>query len=57
MLASMGWEAGTGLGASRQGIIAPIESKLRPQKAGIAYKGFSEKTDQSKREAKRRARM
>ncbi|QRW17181.1 Tuftelin-interacting protein 11 [Rhizoctonia solani] len=57
MLASMGWEAGTGLGANRQGIITPIESKLRPQKAGIAYKGFSEKTDQSKREAKRKAKM
>ncbi|KAF8757911.1 TFP11 protein [Rhizoctonia solani] len=26
-------------------------------KAGIAYKGFSEKTDQSKREAKRKAKM
>ncbi|KAJ1306897.1 hypothetical protein OPQ81_007881 [Rhizoctonia solani] len=57
MLASMGWEAGTGLGANRQGIITPIESKLRPQKAGIAYRGFSEKTDQSKREAKRKAKM
>ncbi|QRV88943.1 Tuftelin-interacting protein 11 [Ceratobasidium sp. AG-Ba] len=56
MLSKMGWEAGTGLGVTREGIVTPIESKLRPQKAGIAYRGFSEKTDQSRREEKRKAR-
>ena len=54
MLAKMGWQAGTGLGATGDGIVIPIESKLRPQKMGIAFKGFKEKTEQSKMEAKRR---
>lgn len=54
MLERMGWTAGTGLGVEGAGIITPIESKLRPQKMGIAFKGFKEKTEQSKREAKRR---
>ena len=54
MLAKMGWQAGTGLGAAGEGIVTPIESKLRPQKMGIAFKGFKEKTEQSKMEAKRR---
>jgi tuftelin-interacting protein 11 len=54
MLAKMGWQAGIGLGVAGEGIVTPIESKLRPQKMGIAFKGFKEKTDQSKMEAKRR---
>ncbi|KLO11034.1 TFP11-domain-containing protein [Schizopora paradoxa] len=54
MLSKMGWEAGTGLGSERTGIVTPIESKLRPKNMGIAYKGFGEKTDQSKAEARRR---
>lgn len=54
MLAKMGWQAGTGLGATGEGIVTPVESKLRPQKMGIAFKGFREKTEQSKMEAKRR---
>ncbi|KAF8159556.1 GC-rich sequence DNA-binding factor-like protein-domain-containing protein [Crassisporium funariophilum] len=54
MLAKMGWQAGAGLGAGGEGIVTPIESKLRPQKMGIAFKGFKEKTEQSKLEAKRR---
>lgn len=54
MLAKMGWQAGTGLGVTGEGIVTPIESKLRPQKMGIAFKGFKEKTEQSKMEAKRR---
>ena len=54
MLSKMGWQAGTGLGVTGEGIVTPIESKLRPQKMGIAFKGFKEKTEQSKMEAKRR---
>lgn len=54
MLAKMGWKAGTGLGASGEGIVIPVESKLRPKNVGIAYKGFKEKTEQSKLEARRR---
>ncbi|KAF8141606.1 TFP11-domain-containing protein [Boletus edulis] len=57
MLAKMGWKAGTGLGTGGEGIIVPIESKLRPKNAGIAYKGFKEKTEQSKLEAKRRGEV
>ncbi|KAJ8514652.1 hypothetical protein ONZ45_g7826 [Pleurotus djamor] len=54
MLAKLGWEAGTGLGVSGEGIATPIEAKLRPQKMGIGHRGFEEKTDQSKAEARRR---
>ena len=57
MLAKMGWQAGTGLGVTGEGIVTPIESKLRPQKMGIAFKGFKEKTEQSKMEAKRRGEV
>lgn len=57
MLAKMGWQAGTGLGTTGEGIVTPIESKLRPQKMGIAFKGFKEKTQQSKMEAKRRGEV
>lgn len=54
MLQKMGWQAGSGLGPSGEGIVIPVESKLRPQKMGIAFKGFREKTEQSKAEARRR---
>ncbi|KAF5383792.1 hypothetical protein D9615_003547 [Tricholomella constricta] len=57
MLAKMGWQAGTGLGATGEGIVTPVESKLRPQKMGIAFKGFKEKTEQSKMEARRRGEV
>ncbi|KAH0836672.1 TFP11-domain-containing protein [Lanmaoa asiatica] len=57
MLAKMGWKAGTGLGAGGGGIIIPVESKLRPKNVGIAYKGFKEKTEQSKLEARRRGEV
>jgi len=46
MLEKMGWTAGTGLGVEGAGIVTPVESKLHPQKTGIAFKGFKEKTDQ-----------
>ncbi|KAF9054490.1 GC-rich sequence DNA-binding factor-like protein-domain-containing protein [Panaeolus papilionaceus] len=54
MLEKMGWQAGSGLGAGGEGIVTPIETKLRPQKMGIAFKGFKERTEQSKMEARRR---
>ncbi|KAG6908973.1 hypothetical protein DXG01_002581 [Tephrocybe rancida] len=57
MLAKMGWQAGTGLGTAGEGIVIPVESKLRPQKMGIAFKGFKEKTEQSKMEARRRGEV
>ncbi|KAA1469025.1 TFP11-domain-containing protein [Dentipellis sp. KUC8613] len=57
MLQKMGWQAGTGLGASGEGIVAPVESKLRPKNMGIAFKGFDERTSQSKAEARRRGEI
>jgi tuftelin-interacting protein 11 len=57
MLAKMGWQAGTGLGTTGEGIVTPVDQKQRPQKIGIAYKGFKEKTEQSKAEARRRGEV
>ncbi|VDC06053.1 unnamed protein product [Peniophora sp. CBMAI 1063] len=54
MLEKMGWQAGMGLGSTGEGIVTPIESKLRPKGAGIAFQGFKEKTEQSKAEARRK---
>ncbi|KAF7356333.1 Tuftelin-interacting protein 11 [Mycena venus] len=57
LLAKMGWQAGTGLGAAGEGIVTPVESKLRPQKMGMGFRGFKEKTEQSKAEARRRGEV
>lgn len=57
MLAKMGWTAGTGLGTTGEGIVVPIETKLRPKNIGIAFRGFREKTDQSRLEARRRGEV
>ncbi|KAE9398533.1 TFP11-domain-containing protein [Gymnopus androsaceus JB14] len=57
MLEKMGWKAGQGLGTTGEGIVTPIESKMRPEKSGIAFKGFKEKTEQSKMEARRRGEV
>ena len=54
MLAKMGWQTGQGLGTEGVGIVTPVESKLRPKGMGLAFKGFKEKTEQSKAEARRR---
>jgi tuftelin-interacting protein 11 len=57
MMEKMGWQAGMGLGTTGEGIVIPVESKLRPKNMGIAFKGFKEKTEQSKLEAKRRGEV
>ncbi|KAI0628035.1 TFP11-domain-containing protein [Trametes polyzona] len=57
MLEKMGWQAGLGLGTTGEGIVTPVESKLRPKGMGLAFKGFKEKTEQSKAEARRRGEI
>lgn len=57
MLEKMGWQAGTGLGTTGEGIVTPVESKLRPKGMGLAFKGFREKTEQAKAEARRRGEV
>ncbi|KAI8996414.1 TFP11-domain-containing protein [Trametes punicea] len=57
MLEKMGWQAGMGLGTTGEGIVTPVESKLRPKGMGLAFKGFKEKTEQSKAEARRRGEI
>lgn len=54
MLQKMGWQVGKGLGAEGEGIVNPIETKQRPNRMGIAFKGFDERTKQHKEEAVRR---
>lgn len=51
MLEKMGWK-GRGLGADGEGIVNPVETKLRPARMGLSFRGFDERTDQAKVEAK-----
>ena len=53
MMAKMGYVEGQGLGATGRGRLAPIESQLRPQGAGLG--AVKEKTKQAKEEEKREA--
>lgn len=53
-MGKMGWKKGEGLGASGDGIAAPIEVKLRNTKGGVG--AVSELSEQQKKEARRRAK-
>lgn len=53
MMAKMGYVEGQGLGATGRGRLAPIETQLRPQGAGLG--AVKEKTKQAKEEEKREA--
>jgi tuftelin-interacting protein 11 len=53
MMAKMGYVEGQGLGATGRGRLAPIETQLRPQGAGLG--AVREKTKQAKEEEKREA--
>nr|CAG8600928.1 13643_t:CDS:10 [Entrophospora candida] len=48
IMSKMGYVPGRGLGSDGRGIVNPIEVKLRPSKMGLAYRGFTEKTDKGK---------
>ena len=54
LMGKMGWKKGEGLGASGEGIAAPIEVKLRNTKGGVG--AVSELSEQQKTEQRRRAR-
>ena len=53
MMAQMGYKEGEGLGKEGKGRLAPIETQLRPQGAGLGV--VKEKTRQAKQEEKREA--
>ena len=53
MMAKMGYVEGQGLGSTGRGRLAPIETQLRPQGAGLG--AVKEKTKQAKEEEKREA--
>ncbi|KAI4147162.1 MAG: hypothetical protein LQ340_005673 [Diploschistes diacapsis] len=53
MMAQMGYKEGLGLGKEGRGRLAPIETQLRPQNAGLG--AVKEKTKQAKQEEKREA--
>jgi len=57
MLAKMGWVTGTGLGVSGEGRINPVETKVRKKGMGIAFGGFTERTEQEKAEARRKGEL
>ncbi|KAI8805816.1 GC-rich sequence DNA-binding factor-like protein-domain-containing protein [Cladochytrium replicatum] len=55
-LAKFGYKPGQGLGREREGIVKPIDVKLRPTKMGLGHGGFDERTETVKDDQRRRAK-
>ncbi|KAI8393699.1 GC-rich sequence DNA-binding factor-like protein-domain-containing protein [Radiomyces spectabilis] len=57
MLQKMGWNVGKGLGSKGEGIVNPVETKQRPARMGMGFRGFDERTSQAKQEARERGEV
>ncbi|QSL65779.1 hypothetical protein MERGE_000057 [Pneumocystis wakefieldiae] len=55
MMEKMGYVAGQGLGSQGQGILNPVETKVRPTRAGLGM--IKEKTQQAIEESRRRGEI
>ena len=53
MLQKMGWVKGRAIGKSAQGVVNPIEARLRPTGLGLGFGGYHETTAKAKQQQKR----
>jgi tuftelin-interacting protein 11 len=57
MLAKQGWQAGSGLGATGEGMVTPIQVVQRGQGMGLGAGGFKERSEASRKEAVRKGEI